>query len=200
MKKKLIAITLCTVLSLCMLTGCGGSSVKKLADTAKNIADNAAATATPIPTPTPTAAPKETALALKKTGTVGDWKIKASKITTKKKIKTSTYMEATADKGNLLVLVSMNITNNGKKAATFLPRVGRENTMVTAKLIYKDDYEYQPSSITSYNKDLIGKSIEPLSKKSGVVAFNVPKKVAKDLKSCKIRIGTKSEAIVYPGK
>lgn len=199
MKKKLIAITLCTVLSVSVLTGCGTSAVKKLADTAKDISEQASATATPGG-PTATPAPKETTLALKKTGTVGDWKFKVTKLAAKKKVKTSKYMEAKASDGNLLVLVSMSATNNGKKEATFLPRVGREDTMMTAKLIYKDQYEYQPSSITGYDKDITAKSIDPLSKKSGIVAFDVPKKVAKDLKSCKIRIGTKGEAVVYPAK
>lgn len=196
MKKKLLAITLCTALSVGTLTGCGGSAVKKLADTAKEISEQSDATATPNG-PTATPAPKETTLAMKKAGQVGDWKFTVKKLSTKKTIKTSKYMEAKASDGNLLVLATMSVTNNGKKEATFLPRVGREDTMMTAKLIYKDNYEYQPSSITGYDKDLAAKSVNPLSKKSGIIAFDVPKKVAKDLKSCRIRIGTKSEAIIF---
>ena len=111
MKKKLIAITLCTVLSMSVLTGCGTSAVKRLADTAKDISEQASATATPGG-PTATPAPKETTLALKKTGTVGDWKFKVTKLATKKKVRTSKYMEAKASDGNLLVLVSMSATNN----------------------------------------------------------------------------------------
>lgn len=199
MKKKLLAITLCTTLALGALTGCGGSAVKKLADTAKEISEQSDATATPNG-PTATPAPKETTLAMKKTGKVGDWKFTVKKLSTKKTIKTSKYMEAKASDGNLLVLASISVTNNGKKEATFLPRVGREDTMITAKLIYKDKYEYQPSTITGYDKDMAAKSINPLSKKSGVIAFDVPKKVAKDLKSCQIRIGTKGEAVVYSAK
>lgn len=199
MKKKLLAITLCTALSMSALTGCGGSAVKKLADTAKEISEQSNATATPNG-PTATPAPKETTLAMKKMGTVGDWKFTVKKLTTKTTIKTSKYMEAKASDGNLLVLATISVTNNGNKEATFLPRVGMEDTMMTAKLIYKDNYEYQPSTITGYDKDMAAKSINPLSKKSGIIAFDVPKKVAKDLKSCRIRIGTKSEAIVYTGK
>lgn len=199
MKKKLLAITLCTTLASGALTGCGGSTVKKLADTAKEISEQSDATATPNG-PTATPAPKETTLAMKKTGKVGDWKFTVKKLSTKKTIKTSKYMEAKASDGNLLVLASISVTNNGKKEATFLPRVGREDTMITAKLIYKDNYEYQPSTITGYDKDMAAKSINPLSKKSGVIAFDVPKKVAKDLKSCQIRIGTKGEAVVYSAK
>lgn len=199
MRKKLLAAALCSLLSISLLAGCGASSVKKLADTAKDIAEKSSATATPnVPTPTP--APKETAIALKKTGKIGDWSFKVTKAAFKSKIKTSKYMEAKASKGNLLVLVSASATNNGKEEATFLPRVGRENEMITAKLIYKDGYEYLPSMISGYDKDLSGEQIAPLSKKSGVIAFDVPKKVAKDLKSCKIRIGTKNEAMVYPAK
>ena len=199
MKKKILAITLCTALSAATLTGCGGSAGKKLADTAKEISEQSDATSTPNG-PTATPAPKETALAMKKTGKVGDWKFTVKKLSTKKTIKTSKYMEAKASDGNLLVLATLSVTNDGKKEATFLPRVGREDTMMTAKLIYKDNYEYQPSSITGYDKDMAAKSINPLSKKSGIIAFDVPKKVAKDLKSCRIRIGTKSEAIVFSAK
>lgn len=190
---------MCTALSAATLTGCGGSAVKKLADTAKEISEQSDATSTPNG-PTATPAPKETALAMKKTGKVGDWKFTVKKLSTKKTIKTSKYMEAKASDGNLLVLATLSVTNDGKKEATFLPRVGREDTMMTAKLIYKDNYEYQPSSITGYDKDMAAKSINPLSKKSGIIAFDVPKKVAKDLKSCRIRIGTKSEAIVFSAK
>lgn len=199
MRKRLLAAALCSLLSMSLLAGCATSSVKKLADTAKDIAENSSATATPNG-PTPTPAPKETAIALKKTGKIGDWSFKVTKATAKAKIKTSKYMEAKASKGNLLVLVSASATNNGKEKAAFLPRIGRENEMITAKLIYKDGYEYQPSMVTGYDKNLAGEQIAPLSKKSGVIAFDVPKKVAKDLKSCKIRIGTKNEAMVYPAK
>lgn len=200
MKKRILSLALCTALSLSALTGCSSSSVRRLTDTAKKIADEAAtATATPAG-PTATPAPKETSLARKKAGTVGDWKFTVLKVAVKKELRTSKYFKAVPDKGNLLVIATVSATNNGKEKATFLPRVGRADTMITAKLIYKDGYEYQPSSLTGYDKDLTSKSIEPLSKKKGAVAFNVPKKVAKDLKSCKIRIGTQGEAVVYPAK
>lgn len=198
MRNRLFAAVLCTALSFSLLTGCS-SAVSKLTDTAKNIAENSSATATPSG-PTPTPAPKETAVALKKSSQIGDWKFTVSKVEMKKKVKTSTYMEARPDKGNLLVIVSLSATNKGKEAAAFLPRVGREDTMMTAKLIYKNDYEYLPSVLTGYDKDIAGKNIEPLAKKSGVIAYNVPAKVAKDLKSVKIRIGTNSEAAVYSAK
>ncbi len=200
MKKKLLAITLCTTLSLGALTGCGGSAVKKLADTAKEISEQSDSTsATNGPTATP--APKETALAMKKTGEVGDWKFTVKKLASKKTIKTSKYIgQKPSESGNLFVLATVNVTNNGKKEATFLPSVGLENTAMAAKLIYKDNFEYIPTLITGYDKDVMNKKIKPLSKKSGIIAFSVPKKVAKDLKSCKIRIGTKGEAVVFTAK
>ncbi len=197
MKKKLLAITLCTALSVSVLSGCSTASLQRTAELAdKLISSEAPEAATPSPTPEV----QEKTLALKKSGKVGDWKFKVTKTAAKKKIKTSAYFEAKADKGNLLVVVSASVTNQGKKKETFLPMVGMENTMMTAKLVYKDGYEYQPSSITGFNKDLTNKSIAPLTKKSGVIVFNVPKKVAKDLKSCMIRIGTKGEAVCYTAK
>lgn len=191
MKKKLLAITLCTALSVSILTGCSNSAVENLSNTSTSATPNG---------PTATPAPKETTLALKETGTVGDWKFKVTKLAVKKTVSTSKYMEATASDGNLFVLASVSVTNNGKKEATFLPSSGLENTMMMAELIYKDEYQYKSVMLTGYAKDLISKRIKPLSEKSGTVTFEVPKKVAKDLKSCKIRIGTQGEAIIYPAK
>lgn len=199
MKKKIIIVALCMGLSLSALTGCGASTGQKLADTVQKIAEEVSATDTPA-APTETPGPTETTLALKKAGTVGDWKIKVSKVAAKSSIKTSKYMQAKADKGNLLVIVSASVTNDGTEKQTFLPRIGREDTMLTAKVIYKDGSEYLPSYIAGYDKDLTNKGIDPHAKKSGIIAFNIPKKVAKDLKSCTVRIGTKGEALVYSAK
>lgn len=191
MKKKILALSLCVVL---LLTGCG--PLDKIAKTAKNVANNVSDT-TSSPKPTATPAPKETAMALGKTGSVDDWKFKVSKASSAKKIKNGSYRVFEPDKGNYFVIINMSVKNIGKKKETFLPRVGYEDSMMTAKLLYKDKYEYQPSQLLSYDKDIVDDQINPLASKKGIVVFEVPKNVAKNLKSTKLRIGTKMNAVVY---
>lgn len=200
MKKRLFALTSCVVLSVAVLSGCSASTVQKITEVAEKASEQAETPSDAETTPSPTPAPRETTLALKKTATVGDWKFTVKKTTVKNKIRTSQFMEAKADKGNRLVIASITVTNMGKKKGTFLPMVGMKNTMVTAKLLDKDGREYQPSAVTGYEKDIANKSIKPLEKKSGILVFNIPKKVTKNLKSCKIRIGTEGESVLYPAK
>lgn len=195
MKKKMCVIALCSAM---LLSGCGISdeiskSVKETVESAVNNPQNAVST----PTVAPTEAPKEQTIALGKKATVGDWNFKVTKAQVKKQVKASKYYYYKPSKGKKLVVVNMSVTNKGKKEETFLPRVGYANKMITAKLYYKD-YEYKPSSMLTYSKDLTAKTIKPLETKKGVVAFEVPKKVAGKLKDMTVRVGKENDAVIYP--
>lgn len=190
MKKKLLLLTLCTTL---LFTGCAGGN---LAKTVKKVTDSVA-TQTPEPTPEPTPAPKVKKLALGKKGTVGDWKICVKKAVVKTQIKNGSYYYFKPSKGNKFVHLTMSVKNNGKKEAEFLPRIGYENEMITATLCYKDDYEYKPTELLSYDKDLTTKKIKPLASESGILVFEVPKKVAREKKKMVVKIGTTMDYLEY---
>ena len=79
----------------------------------------------------------------------------------------------------------------------FLPRIGFVDKSVTATLLYQDKYEYSPTELLSYDKDMTTKKIQPLASESGIVAFEVPKKVAKQMKKMKLKIGLKKDYLLY---
>lgn len=203
MKKRtlaLLAILTCTTSIL--LSGCGASTARRAAklinEVGNQVAENAATEAPATATPEPT--PQTTQLKLGEKAQVGDWVFKAKKVSTKKLFKISDYTGYKPADGNIFVCLSMSVENKGSEEEKFLPMVGFENTMITATLLYQDQYEYKPSDLSSYDKCLTNEAIKPLNKKSGLVIFEVPKKVAKDLGQATVKIGTTNENVVYPLK
>ncbi|MDO4167514.1 MAG: DUF4352 domain-containing protein [Eubacteriales bacterium] len=197
--KKRIQRSLALALSAALLlTGCSASSTRRAAklisNASKQVTENSA---DPTAAPTPEPTPATTQLKLGDKATIGDWTFTAKKITIKKQIKTSNYLGYKPDKGNQFICVSMAVKNNGSEEADFLPGFGYEDKMNTAVIYYQNKYEYKPSVLTSYKKDLADEKIKPLNKKSGVVVFEVPKKVAKNLGETTLKIGTTQENVVY---
>ena len=193
MKKRMITLAVCTAVLLC---GC--SSTDKLTDAVKQAAEQAAQnTATKAPEVTATPGPKETSLAAGKKGTIGDWEFCVKKAETKKNIKTSDYLGYKPGKGNTFVVVTISVRNNGKEAATPFPRMGLENKMIQSILYYDGDYEYKPTQLLSYDKDLMNKKVQPLTTQKGAITYEVPKKVAKSMDKLTIKIGTTKECLIY---
>lgn len=194
MRKKLIAAGLCISF---VLGGCSLSSqdisdaVNSGIEAAKDQMASQASEA-----PQETEAPKVTELALGKKATVGDWKVTAKKVQVRSQIKNGKYYVFKPDKGQRFVSVTMTVKNTGKEEADFLPRIGYSNTMVTAKLYY-GEYEYKATNLLNYDKDLLEKSIKPLTSKKGVVTFEVPKKVAKKKGKLTLRLGTDTDYVIY---
>lgn len=196
MKKKALLLLTCSAV---LLTGCSGNrvseTVDKISDSISKEQGTPAATATAAPTSTP--GPKETSLTPGGKGTIGDWRICVKKTSVKTKINDGKYRQFKPGKGKSFVVVSVSAKNNGDKAQQLLPRVGLENKMISATLIHQDKDEYAPTELIAYNKDLAAETIQAGSAKNGIIAFEVPKKVAKQLKKMKLRIGTKTDYLVY---
>ena len=197
MKKKLFILAIGIIIAS---TGCSLANTaridKDIGDAVQD-AENAE-TASPAPSTEPEI--KETKLALGKAGTVGDWKIKVTKISVKKKIENDTYRVYKPDKGESFIVVNLSVKNNGKEETTFLPRIGYKDQMISAKLIYKDEYEYMPIQLLSYDKDIVEKKVKPLATKKGIIVFEVPNKVAKKIKSIQFKIGLQNEKLIYKAK
>lgn len=198
MRKKLIVLGMCTAL---LLSGCGVSS-DDVADTIQNGVESAMggtdsdAGSEATEAPQESEAPEEQVLALGQKAKVGDWKFKVTKAQTKKQVKNGKYYVFRPGKGQQFIIISLAATNKGKKEGKFLPRMGYSNTMISAKLYY-EDYEYKATDLMSYDKDLLDKSIKPLTTEKGIVAFEVPKKVAKKKGKITLRIGTDNESVTY---
>jgi len=199
MKKTFIVLTTCAAL---LFTGCSmpqelKETVQQASEAVNEIANEAAKYAEETEEKTTDSAPNVKKLTLGKKGTVSDWKITVKKAEVKKKIQNGQYRYFKPSKGNKFLVLTMSVYNKGKKESEFLPRVGYEDTMVQATLLYKEKYEYKPTEMLSYDKDLVTKEVQPLSTEKGVVVFEIPKKVAKGKKKLTLRIGTTKDYIVY---
>lgn len=115
----------------------------------------------------------------------------------KQKITNGKYQYFKPGKGKSFVILSLSARNNGKKIAQFLPRIGYKNEAVITTLCYKDEYEYSPTELISYDKDLTTKKVQPLSTESGILVFEVPKKIAKSKKNLTLKFSLGEETITY---
>lgn len=192
--RKLALVLACTFLCL---AGCASeqSSTPVKPSIENNAGDSNSSAAADTPAPTETPAPE--LLSLGKKATLLDWNICVKKAEVKNKIMTGKYLYFKPKKGNTFVVITMSAKNNGEKAEALLPSIGYQNKMITATLSSKDGDEFKPSALTGYDKDLAGKTIEASASKKGVVAFEVPKKVAKSKKDLTLKIGTVNESITY---
>ncbi|WP_125143688.1 hypothetical protein [Clostridium transplantifaecale] len=73
--------------------------------------------------------------------------------------------------------IDITATNNGKNAATFLPSFNMGDD-ISVKLLNQGEYEFTASNLLGYCKSLYDTSVNPLSTKSGMIAFEVPDSVA----------------------
>lgn len=177
-----------------VVTGCSAG------DVVSQFGDNASATEAPAvmqAAPTATPEPKETVLAIKETGTIGDWEVCVKKASVKNKIMNGKYRYFKPAKGKTYVVFNLSVKNNGSKQANFLPYAGLAGKMVRAILVDTGENEYKPMQLLSYDKDMVGKSIKPSKKESGIVVFEVPKKVGKDKDNLELTIGTTQERLLY---
>ena len=194
MKKQPALLGICCCL---LLTGCS-TPAKNLADTVQKAAENISkATDTPAPSDTPEPESEPKALSLGTKATLGDWKFCVKKAEIKKTIKNGKYRYFKPGKGKRFLCITMTARNYGHKAATLFPRVGYADKMFTAVLYYKEKYEYQPTQLLAFDKDLMCKSISPLTTQSGILTFEIPKKTADSKKDFSLRIGTSTDYLTY---
>lgn len=176
-----------------IVTGCSAG------DVVNQMSSNSYATKAPatqaVPTATP--GPKETVLAMKETGTVKDWEVRVKKVSVKNKIVDGKIRYFKPGKGKTYLVFSVSVKNKGSQQEQFLPSVGLKNRMMKAVLVDANEKEYKPMQLMAYSKDLLAKSIKPSEKKSGIVVFEVPKKLAKNKDDLELHIGTNQEKLLY---
>lgn len=118
----------------------------------------------------------EKPLKIGKEGTLGDWSITVTSAEATDSI-AADYGSYTPDDGNKYFSVSVSVTNNSKTAETFLKSYSL-STDLQAKLLYGDGYEFSATQLMGYKKSLHNETLNPLSNKEGVIAFEIPNDVA----------------------
>lgn len=126
--------------------------------------------------------PVSETLSLGETGTLGDWEVTVSKIEFLDSIQNGDFISFNPDEGNKFAVVSLTISNQGKESDTFLPSIGMGDD-VSAKILYGDGYEFSSTYLLGYELELHDASLNPLSSKDGIIAFEVPQQVVDDTES-----------------
>ena len=122
-----------------------------------------------------TEAPLET-IPIGQAATLNDWNITVDEMQIMPSVPDN-YGKFDADEGNQYLLVSISVSNEGKEAGTFLKSFGLSDDVSTL-VIYGDGYEFSPTMLLGYSKSMVDSSINPLSSKSGDIAFEIPDSVA----------------------
>lgn len=137
----------------------------------------------------------EKLLKIGKEGTLGDWSITVTSAEATDSI-TADYGSYTPDDGNKYFSVSVSVTNNSKTAETFLKSYSL-STDLQAKLLYGDGYEFSATQLMGYKKSLHNETLNPLSNKEGVIAFEIPNDVADSDKKLVLQFTINNESLKF---
>lgn len=176
--KKILAAALCTML----LSGCGVQRVieNNRSENSSSTADRNSGTST-SDVPETSAASEEAEVAgynVGDTAQLGDWEITVNSVEAVDSIQ-NTYGAFKPDEGNKYIAINVTAKNLGTEKSTFLPTYGFSGT-IGAKIVY-GEYEFSGTNLLGYDDDLHDTSLNPLSSKTGIMAFSVAEEVAEDL-------------------
>ena len=194
-KRKILAV-IAAILITAALSGCGASEVNdnkndeqtsptiKSVSTEENKSD----------LPEETTSPENSAQSLGETVTLDKWEITVNSAEAAERIENSAYTSFTPDEGNVYIVVNVTIKNIDTNSATFLPSFSM-NKDIKAKLVY-GDYEFSTTNLLGYSEDLHNTTLNPLSSKTGVIAFSVTKEIA-DLSTLNLVIFNNNESYTF---
>ncbi len=129
--------------------------------------------------------PSEDTFSIGDTIKLNDWNITVNSVSFEKTISESTFLKRTADEGNVYIVLDIKIKNVGTKEQTFFPWISLSTC--DAKVIFDNTYEFS-SFETLFEKDLHGKTVNPLSEYSGFLAFEAAQEVESSDKPLVIKI------------
>lgn len=146
--------------------------------------------------PKPKKGTKENPIKIGKKGKLNDWTITITKVQFLNKIPNGDYLAFEPEKGNKYLQVSMKIRNNAKSAETIFPSYSYGDGITTV-VLYKDDYEFSATHLLGLSNELHDSTINPLSSKKGLLAYEVPKKVASSSKPLFLRLSSLDKDLYF---
>lgn len=178
MKKRKIMAIIAAILISSTLSGCIFPVVRsnRNNEQTNSITNSALFEESSSDSPEKTEVPEQKAINFGETVTFNEWEITVNSVEVKESFPISKYTEYKPDEGNVYISVSVTIKNTDTNSAIFLPTYSFGND-IRAKLVY-GDYEFSSSVLLSYSDDLHSTHLNPLSSKSGVIAFSVTKEIA----------------------
>lgn len=184
MKKKVVALSvlaLTLLVSACTETTADSTDAESTPAVVQDESTSSDAVATEKQTEQPEQeeeqAVTETVYNLNDSAALKDWEISVTNMQIVDSIAADYGSFSPDESGNKYLQVFVTVTNNGKQADTFLPSYGFGDD-VQAKVIYGDGYEFSSTYLLGYSNELHDSTINPLSSKTGEIAFEVPETVA----------------------
>ena len=101
------------------------------------------------------------------------WEITVNSVDVTDELKEE-FIKFEPDEGNKYLVITLTAKNIGKEKDTFLATY---SSKIKLKVNYKD-YEFSGTNLIGYDNNLIGKSANPLSSISGIVAFEIADEIA----------------------
>ena len=89
------------------------------------------------------------------------------------------------EEGSKYVVINTSVKNIGTDNNTFLPPIIAVKKDISVKLVF-GEYEFKSTSLLGHSDDLHTTSLNPLSSKTGLIAFQVADEVAQDLSDVKL--------------
>lgn len=173
--KKRVLLTTITALICLSISGCGIYRTNSATTgTSQNTAmPNGSSSTT---TTGSAAAPEKQIIKMGETITFDNFEITLNSAETQEKIKSSEYTAFKPDEGNVYITLNLTVKNIDTEASEFLSTfpVGSD---IRAKLTY-GSYEFQESNLLGYSEDIHSTFLNPLSSKTGVVAFEIAEDIA----------------------
>ena len=195
--KKLVCATLAGLYLVSGLTGCSGSSSSSEATMGYSTATAPeAAIASSSPEVQAAPEPEAAAFAVGETSTLGDWGITVSGFEVKDRIDSDYGTYFSPENGNRFGVVSLTVTNNGKSSASFLPSFSLSDD-VSAKIYFGDGYEYSATSLLGHDQDMHDATLNPLTSKEGIIAFDLPNAVTNSEDLLVFTLSAGSESVTY---
>lgn len=190
-KKKMI-IALGTAACI-MLAGCGESKV----DSASNSTVNGESGKTEVSSVTEVeTSSAEAVYNIGDTALLNDWEISVTDLQIVESIQGDYGSFSPKEEGNKYAHVYATVTNKGKEADNFCPTYGFGDD-VKAKILYGDGYEFTATNLLGYSNELHDQTINPLSSKTGELAFEIPEAVAGSTDELFIQFSSGNDSIKF---
>ena len=179
----IVVVTICTILS-----ACGSSEGREVKGGEEQMEQSATAEQGngSLENDAGSKFSKKTGLEMGNEATLGDWSITVTSIEFRSEVQDSIgFRTFTPDEGNQYAVVSVNVTNNGTSADSFLPSYGFHDD-VSASIVYDENYQYSSSLLLAHRDDIHNTTLNPLTSKSGFIAFQLPNSVINSEESLKV--------------
>ena len=176
--KKLVSIFLIIAI-ICAMSGCTMANTKNENSTSPTVSTKPSSSeAEEIP---------QKVYSLGDTVEIGNFQITASSVEVTDRVASpiSETVGFKPEEGSKYVVINTSVKNIGTDNNTFLPTIGTVKKDISVKLVY-GNYEFQSTNLLGHSDDLHTTSLNPLSSKTGFIAFQVADEVAQDLSDVKL--------------